>query len=112
METKRNKETKNRARWGTIDWIKENRYSSMDRKRRARVRKAIGEDAWKAVVDGPHVCCVVDRLEKLITVFGLELGKKNERELGNALRTVSEFEWAMLDEAVGVLLARAWGFKR
>ena len=100
------------AKWGTLDWIKEHKYSSMDRKRRARVRKAIGEEAWQKLIDGPYTCCLATKLDKVIDEFDLELGKKNERELGNALRTVSEFEAAIYDEAIGVLLARAWGLKK
>lgn len=101
------------AKWGTIDWVKENRYSKVDRKRRARMRKAIGEEAWeKTLCGGVHTCCLTRKLDRIIDEFGLELGKKNLQTLEKALLTVSEFERDIYDEAIGVLLARAWGLKK
>lgn len=101
------------AKWGTIDWIKENKYSRTDRKRRARMRKAIGEEAWEETLcGGVHAGCLARKLDRIICEFGLELGGKNLQVLEKALLTVSEFERDIYDEAIGVLLARAWGLKK
>lgn len=101
------------AKWGTIDWIKENKFSQADRKRRARMRKAIGEEAWeKTLCGGVHTDCLTRKLGRIIDEFGLDLGGKNLRTLKTALLTVSEFEKGIYDEAIGVLLARAWGLKK
>lgn len=95
-------------KWGTAEWIRTYRFSTMDRKRRARVRKAIGEREWEELLDGPHTCCLTMKLDKVIDAFGIKLGKKNMQTLERALVTVSAFEKAIYDEAVAFMLAKAW----
>lgn len=105
---KKDNAAKAAPKWGTAEWIKTYRFSTMDRKRRARVRKAIGEKEWEELVSGPHACCLMTKLDKILDTFGIELGKKNMQALERALVTVSEFEKAIYDEAIASMLARAW----
>lgn len=108
-ETTTKANTPAKAKWGTIDWIKENKFSTMDSKRRVRVKKAIGDDAWSEIAKGPTTCCLHARLDSLIGRFDIELGKKNLQTLEKAFCTVCDFEKAVFDEAVARSLAKAWG---
>lgn len=101
--------SKNAAKWGTIQWIKTYRYSTMDRKRRRRAEKAVGPEVMAGLSEGPHTCCLGARLCEVVKKYKLTLGAKNAAKLNAALGTVSAFENAIYDEAFGLELKKAWG---
>lgn len=105
METKK---VATAPKWGTKEWIDAHPWSQMDSKRRARVRKAIGEDAWKEVTEGPHMCCLLTKLEKVRDGNDVALSKKDLLELERAVCTVLKYESAVYDAAVASKLAAAW----
>ena len=95
-------------KWGTAEWIKTYRFSTMDRKRRARVKKAIGEEAWKEIVEGPHTCCLLTKLEKVMDGNNVVLAKKDQQAFEKALCTVAKYETVVYDAAIASKLAAAW----
>ena len=104
-------ETKKEAtapKWGTKEWLVAYPWSQMDRKRRARVRKAIGEEAWKEIAEGPHTCCLLTKLEKVMDGNNVVLAKKDQQAFEKALCTVSRYEAVVYDAAIASKLAAAW----
>lgn len=105
METKKKS---NAPKWGTKEWLGAYPWSQMDRKRRARVRKAIGEDAWKEIAEWPHTCCLLTKLEKVMDGNNVVLAEKDYQAFKKALCTVSKYEVAIYDEVISRKLAAAW----
>lgn len=105
METKK---TTAAPKWGTKEWLAAYPWSQMDRKRRARVRKAIGEEAWKEIAEGPRTCCLLTKLEKVMDGNNVVLAKKDQQAFEKALCTVAKYEAAIYDEVIASKLAAAW----
>ena len=106
---KKAKEKKSAApKWGTKEWLVAYPWSQMDSKRRARVRKAIGEEAWREIAEGPHTCCLLAKLEKVMDGNNVVLAKKDQQAFEKALCTVSEYEMVVYDAAIASKLAAAW----
>jgi hypothetical protein len=105
METKKEA---NAPKWGTKEWIVAYPWSQMDRKRRSRVMKAIGEEAWKDITEGPHTCCLLMKFEEVMNGNNIVLAKKDQQAFEKALCTVSKYEVAIYDELIGKKLAAAW----
>lgn len=97
-------------KWGTAEWIRAYRFSKMDRKRRARVKKAIsGEDFDDLFASGrPHVCCLAKAVDGVMERYGIKLAKKDAEKVSRAFDAIADFEVGLYDEAVGKALARAW----
>ena len=89
METKKEATSPKR---GTKEWLVAYPWPQMDRKRRARVKKATGEEAWKEIAEGPHTCCLLTKLEKVMDGNDVVLDKNDQQEFEKALRTVSKYE--------------------
>lgn len=104
----KNDSKKTAPKWGTKEWLVAYPWSQMDRKRRARVKKAIGEEAWKEIAEGPHTCCLLTKLEKVMDGNSVVLAKKDRQALEKALCTVSKYEMAIYDAAIASKLAAAW----
>lgn len=101
--------TKVAPKWGTKEWIAAYPYSKMDRKRRARAKKAVGPEFMKEFTEGPHTCCLLDKLDKLMNKYGVELAKSDMARFEKALIAVSAYEAAVYDEVFGRKLAQVWG---
>lgn len=104
--------TKNAARWGTPNWIATWPWSRMDRKRRRRAERAVGEETVKDLKSGPFTCCLMSRLETVMSKYGVRLPAKVQKKLETALLTASGIERDIYDEAFGRALATAWRIKR
>ena len=105
METKKEANT---PKWGTKEWLVAYPWSQMDRKRHARVRKAIGEDAWREIAEGPHMCDLRTKLEDVMGGNNVVLAKKDQQAFEKALCTVSKYEVAIYDAVIASKLAKAW----
>ena len=103
------KKEANAPKWGTEEWIAAYPYSKMDRKRRARACKAVGPEFMAEFKEGPHTCCLLARLDKLMNKYGVELAKSDMAKFEKALIAVSGYEAAVYDEVFGRKLAQVWG---
>jgi len=101
--------TKTAPKWGTKEWLAAYPYSKMDRKRRARARKAVGPEFMEEFTEGPHTCCLLVKIDKLMTKYGVRLAKSDMARFEKALATVSDYEAAVYDEVFGRKLAQVWG---
>lgn len=97
------------AAWGTRQWIETHPYSTMDRKRRKRAERAVGEAVMAEFRKGPCIHCLIDRFDEIVKKYGFTLSKKDEAKLRKSLVDVAKFETALYDEMFGVELAKAWG---
>lgn len=98
-------------KWGTAEWIRTYRFSKMDRKRRARAKKAVGPEFMKEFTEGPHTCCLLVKIDKLMTKYGVRLAKSDMAKFEKALVAVSDYEAAVYDEMFGRKLAQVWGLE-
>lgn len=103
--------TKTAPKWGTKEWLAAYPYSKMDRKRRARARKAVGPEFMEEFMEGPRTCCLLDKLDKLMTKYGVRLAKSDMARFEKALAAVSDYETAVYDEVFGRKLAQVWGLE-
>lgn len=100
---------KNAAQWGTRQWIEAHPYSTMDRKRRRRAERAVGEAVMAEFRKGPCIHCLIDRFDEIVKKYDLTLSKKDEARLHKSLVDVAKFETALYDEMFGIELEKAWG---
>lgn len=97
------------AKWGTMEWIKANPWLSMDRKRRKRAERVVGEEAVKRLRDRVHVCCLTLSLEDIMDGYRIELSKSEQNRVEAALVTLARFEDFLYNEAFARELVKAWG---
>ena len=86
------KETKREAKkeaaapkWGTMEWLAAYPWSQTVVRSQARVGKAIGEDAWKEVAEGPHACGPLAKPDKVVDGNDVALAKKDMLAFRRAL---------------------------
>lgn len=104
METKK----ANAPKWGTKEWLVAYPWSQIDRRRRARVRKAIGDDAWREIAEGPHMFRLKAKLETVMDGNNVVFAKKDRQAFEKALHTLSNYETVIYDAAIASKLAVAW----
>lgn len=110
-DTDRKEHGKNVAPWGTLNWIATYPYSRMDRKRRKRAERVVGEETVKDIFGGPSAAKLLPeyrRVDKKYCGTGL-FPKRLVDKVHKALRTLDDFEIVLLDKVFGHALARAWG---
>lgn len=100
---------KDAAKWGSANWIATYPWSRMDRKRRARAERAVGEETVKDLKAGPFTCCLMTRLEQVMDKYGVPISKPAQRKLEKLLLDLSAIERAIYDAAFGSALAKKWG---
>lgn len=98
----------NAPKWGTLEWIMAYPHSRMDRKRRRRAEKAVDQDALRALKEGPHTCCLSQKIFATAKAYGVVLAKKDAERLAKALETVAGYENAIYDCAFTDLMIKAW----
>lgn len=103
--------TKTAPKWGTVEWIIAYPYSKMDRKRRLRAEKAVDQAALKALKEGPHTCCLLSKLDKVMDEYKVTFAKSDMKRFEGALLTVSSYETAVYDCAFAELLSKAWNLE-
>ena len=105
---------KNAAPWGTLNWIATYPYSQMDRKRRKRAERVVGAATVKDIFGGPSAAKLLPEYRRVAEkYFGSAMFPKNlVNKVHKALRTLDDFEIALLDEAFGRALAIAWGLEK
>lgn len=105
------KNGKNAAPWGTPNWIATFPYSRMDRKRRKRAERVVGEETVKDIFGGPSVAKLLPEYRRIAERYcgTLLFPKKLVDKVHKALRTLDDFEIVLLDKVFGHALAKAWG---
>ena len=103
--------TKTTPKWGTKEWLAAYPYSKMDRKRRARARKAVGPEFMEEFTEGPHTCCLLVKIDKLMTKYGVRLAKSDMARFEKALAAVSDYEAVVYDAVFASKLAQVWGLE-
>lgn len=106
METKKSNDA---AKWGSANWIRMYPWSRMDRKRRARAERAVGEETVKDLKAGPFARCLTARLGQVMDRYGVPISKPAQRKLEKMLLDLSAIERAIYDAAFGSALAKKWG---
>lgn len=109
---KNGEKPKNAAPWGTLNWIATYPYSQMDRKRRKRAERAVGEETVKDILKGPTFCAAATELARICGKYGVTMTKSEERKLMKSLGYVLDLQLAVRDAAFGSALATAWGLRR
>lgn len=98
-------------KWGTKEWLAAYPYSTMDRKRRARAKKAVGPEFMKEFTEGPRTCCLLVKLDGLMTKYGVGLAKADQAKFEKALAAVSDYETVVYDAVFASKLAQVWGLE-
>lgn len=104
-------EQKAAPKWGTKEWLAAYPYSRMDRKRRARAKKAVGPEFMKEFTEGPRTCCLLVKLDRLMTKYGVGLAKSDRAKFEKALIAVSDYEAVVYDAVFASKLAQVWGLE-
>ena len=102
---------KTTPKWGTKEWLAAYPYSKMDRKRRARAKKAVGSEFMEEFMEGPRTYCLLVKLDKLMTKYGVGLAKADWAKFEKALVAVSDYEVAVYDAVFASKLAQVWGLE-
>jgi hypothetical protein len=105
------KKEANAPKWGTKEWLAAYPYSTMDRKRRARAKKAVGPEFMEEFTEGPRTCCLLDKLDKLMTKYGVGFAKADRAKFEKALVAVSDYEAVVYDAVFAAKLAQVWGLE-
>lgn len=109
---KDNRKSKNAAPWGTLNWIATYPYSRMDRKRRKRAERAVGEKTVEDILKGPTFCGAAMELARVCGKYGVAMSKSAERKLTKSLDVMLGLQAAVRDAAFGRALAKAWGLAK
>lgn len=109
---KNGEKSKNAAPWGTLNWIATYPYSQMDRKRRKRIERVVGEETVKDILKGPSVSDAMAEIWRLCGKYGVTIPKSTGTKLTKNLDVLVGLETAVRNAAFGSALAKAWGLAK